>query len=640
MDRTSKLLIALCFVLILVWPAISRMIWPPPPPSVVRAPTPTTGTNGLSQTPALREAKISSLAPTPQPAPWITELEASGAKAPTDVLENDFVTVHFSAQGGGIGKVIFKKFDVEDEPPAAINSQSPSASLDIAHIGNLDFGSEYQLSVDKAAGKAVATRESDELSVTKTFSFKEGKPYELLAEVRIVNKSGGKLTSVNQPVEVTSVVEKDGKKLAVAKLVQPVSIAIGTASPLTHLDSDSELGFEWLSSKDKHSTGALYNVTDKPWYAFWQKPLYKSFYRVFPKPEPKEGEPASAGSMQWVAVRNQFFTMAISPVNHSLVAVHADAFPFARSDLPYARKDQKAIFVYADLEQFTLQPGAERVFSYDIYAGPREYKVLASLGKQQELIMGYGWWTAICKALLWMMSLFHGWFGNWGIAIIVMTVAIKLIFWPLTNASTRSMKRMQALAPKIKELQEKYADDMEKRNLETMKLYREYGVNPIGGCLPMLVQIPIFFALFTMLRSMVELRGASFLWIKDLSMPDTVARIPFPEFHFLWWDLGAIPVNPMPILMMVANVWQMKLSPTTVTDRSQKIMMWTMPFLFFFICYNFSSALALYWTVQTLLQAGQTYLIQSKTGEPLEKVKRPQATGFSFARPVDKKKKK
>ena len=171
------------------------------------------------------------------------------------------------------------------------------------------------------------------------------------------------------------------------------------------------------------------------------------------------------------------------------------------------------------------------------------------------------------------------------------------------------MKRMSKLQPKMAELKEKYPDDPNKMNQEMMKLYREFGVNPMGGCLPMLAQIPIFFGFFTMLQYAVELRNEEFLWwVKDLSQPDTIAHLPF-SIPFL-----GSGINVLPILMAVTMVLQMRMTPQTGDAMQRRIFMF-MPIIFFFFCYNFASALALYWTTQNIFSIGQTWLMQ-KMPEP------------------------
>jgi YidC/Oxa1 family membrane protein insertase len=586
MDKTGKIVIAAALALIIFWGPIQDVIWPPK--IVPMAPKSMSGTN------AMKKTTVKPGVPTAEPTPLVAQLKtiATEKKQELAVLENEHVLIHFSTLGGGIRKVVFKGYNVKDEPPASINDQTPTSALDLAKIGSLEFGEDYKL--ETSSGTVIARRETPEFSITKTYRLEQ--EYVLSAEIKLVNKTK----------QILSTPDK-----------QSPLLAIGTSSPLSHLEKGDYLGFGWLNEADKYATGTLYNVVDKPWYAFWQKPRFKSFTKEV--------------KARWICVHNQFFALIVTPKETQFSAIHADAVPFDRSSLPYARDDQKGIFVYASVQAPALAAEETRTLSYQIYAGPRDYKLLDALGQKQGYAMNYGMWAYFCKLLLGMMVWFHGLFGNWGVAIIAMTTVIKLIFWPLTNASTRSMKRMQFLAPKMKEIQERYRDDPQKLQKETWKLYADYGMtplSPLGGCLPMFVQIPIFFALFSMLRSTVQLRGAEFLWINDLSMPDTV-------FH-----IGSIPINPMPLLMVVAQIWQMRIMPATTTDPSQKMMMWMMPMVFLLICYNFASALALYWTVQTILQALQTYLIKNEPAVAPQKVKKPKSLGMMFGRALEEKRKK
>jgi YidC/Oxa1 family membrane protein insertase len=270
-----------------------------------------------------------------------------------------------------------------------------------------------------------------------------------------------------------------------------------------------------------------------------------------------------------------------------------------------------------------LAPGASTNWNFHIYAGPKEYKRLAALGQRQDQVLDLGMFEIFSKALLWMLGSFHTVFHNWGMAIVAVTVVIKLLFWPLTAISTRSMKQMQALAPKMNALKEKYKDDSKRMNEEMMKMYRDYRINPMAGCLPMVVQIPIFFAFYNMLRTAIELRGASFLWINDLSMADTIAHLPVLGYA----------INLMPLLMAATMIWQTRITPQAPNaDPSMKMMMWMMPATFLFFCYNFSSGLSLYWTVQNLLTILQTYLTRDKKVPPPQKVK--PRKGLSFMRPA------
>ena len=230
--------------------------------------------------------------------------------------------------------------------------------------------------------------------------------------------------------------------------------------------------------------------------------------------------------------------------------------------------------------------------------------------------MGFGGFFGFCaKPLLLSMNSLHGALSlPYGWAIIVITIIIKIVFWPLTNASTKSMKRMAALQPQMKTLQEKYKGDPKKMNEKLMEFMKEHKVNPMGGCLPMLLQIPVFFGFYTMLQSAIELRGAQFLWACDLSKPDTIFVIPGLGFIPFFGIAGlGLPLNPLPLLMGVTMLWQARLTPPSpgMDPVQQKIMKY-MPLMFLVFLYNFSAGLTLYWTVQNLLTIAQMKLTKAK----------------------------
>ena len=170
---------------------------------------------------------------------------------------------------------------------------------------------------------------------------------------------------------------------------------------------------------------------------------------------------------------------------------------------------------------FQLQPGQTYNARFEIYAGPKLYHRLAQLSHNEAEVMDFGIFKIVCQLLLNFMNLLHSWLHDYGLAILALTTIIKLTLWPIQNKANRSMRQMAALSPKIQELRDKYKDDPTRMNQEVMKLYKQYGINPVGGCLPMMIQIPIFFGLFKMLGQAVELRNAKFLWVKDL-----LSRIP------------------------------------------------------------------------------------------------------------------
>jgi YidC/Oxa1 family membrane protein insertase len=279
------------------------------------------------------------------------------------------------------------------------------------------------------------------------------------------------------------------------------------------------------------------------------------------------------------------------------------------AELPRANRKPfglQATLVYPSV---MLAPGGTIERQFHIYAGPKEFHTLARIGaafrNEIDLVMKYGgFFGFFAKILLLSMNGLHdGLHLSYALVIIVITVLIKLVFWPLTQASTRSMKRMATLQPQMKALQEKYKDDPAKMNRKVMEFMKEHKVSPMAGCLPMLIQLPIFIGFYQMIQSAIELRGARFLWAWDLSQPDTVFTIPGLDF----------PVNPLPLLMGVTMLWQARLTPPSpgMDPMQQKIMKY-MPLMFLFLLYNFSAGLTLYWTVQNLLTIAQMKLTRSK----------------------------
>jgi YidC/Oxa1 family membrane protein insertase len=272
------------------------------------------------------------------------------------------------------------------------------------------------------------------------------------------------------------------------------------------------------------------------------------------------------------------------------------------------------------LPGFELQPGQTNTLRVQLYTGPKLYGRIAKLGHDEAEIMNFGMWKLVSQALLNFMNLIHGWVGDYGFAIIILTACVKGVLWPLQNKANRSMRKMATLAPKMQELKEKYKDDPTRMNQEVMKLYKEHGVNPVGGCLPMMIQIPIFFGLFSMLGQAAELRNASFLWVSDLSQPDTLFVIPG-----LGWIPGlsipgvGLPFNILPFVMGATSVWLMRMTPKTGDITQQRIIMF-MPLIFLFFCYNFAAALALYYTTQNLFTILQLYQNQKQPLPVLEKV--------------------
>ena len=255
---------------------------------------------------------------------------------------------------------------------------------------------------------------------------------------------------------------------------------------------------------------------------------------------------------------------------------------------------------------FRLAPGQSLAESFQIYAGPKDLAQLRKLGGGQDAAMNFGMFGFVSEFLLWAMNSLNAVFHSYAAAIIVLTIIIKSLLWPIQNKATNQMRKMSLLSPKMTELREKYKDDPQKMNEEVMKLYKEYGVNPFSGCVPLLIQIPIFFGFYAMLGSAIELRNSSFLWVHDLSQPDTVFKLlgfshQHPSDRDGRHDDLAVGHH--------AQKWRRHAAAHLLFHAG----------VFLVFCYNYASGLALYWTTQNLFSIVQLYLTRNKPLPTLEK---------------------
>jgi YidC/Oxa1 family membrane protein insertase len=242
--------------------------------------------------------------------------------------------------------------------------------------------------------------------------------------------------------------------------------------------------------------------------------------------------------------------------------------------------------------------------SAKLYFGPKQSDILKSLNIKAEKIIDFGWFDIIAKPLVIGMNYSNKVTHNYGIDIILLTILIKIIFYPLSLKSYQSMNKMKKLQPQIQKLKEKYKDDKQKLNQEMMGMYKTQGVNPMGGCLPMVIQIPVFFALYKALSSAIELRHAPFMfWINDLSAPEDLF-----SFSVLGYSL---PIRILPLVMGITQVIQQKMTPTTADPMQEKMMLF-MPILFTFLFWGFPAGLVLYWLVNNVISIGQQYYINKK----------------------------
>jgi YidC/Oxa1 family membrane protein insertase len=302
------------------------------------------------------------------------------------------------------------------------------------------------------------------------------------------------------------------------------------------------------------------------------------------------------GQIAWAALEDRYFTSSIVPENAAPARLHIEL-------------EQEKILKASYIQPIDyINAGGKSIAEFQLFFGPKDISILAEAGYQLDKLVNFGMFDFIAKPCLYLMNFLYRFIPNYGFAIIILTILIKLILWPLGSKSYKSMSEMKKLQPLMSQIREKYKGDKQRMNQEIMGLYKTYKVNPLGGCLPMVVQIPIFFAFYRMLYQAIELRHAPFLgWINDLSAPDRLFHFNF-SIPFMEPPCG-IPV--LTIIMGGTMFLQQKMSPPMGDPAQAKIMMF-MPIVFTVIFINFSSGLVLYWLVNNILSISQQYYIQEK----------------------------
>jgi YidC/Oxa1 family membrane protein insertase len=300
-------------------------------------------------------------------------------------------------------------------------------------------------------------------------------------------------------------------------------------------------------------------------------------------------------TLEWIGLKRKFFFVLLEPRDGLLGA------SMKTNDVKLEK-----LQIDLDMPPVTLEPGGVAADTVRICAGPALIDVLASLGPGFDQVINFGFFDFFGKILMMGLLWFNKYVQNYGLAIILLTIVVRVGLFPLNQKSYKSMKEMQAVQPLVNELREKHKNNPQEMNKKMMALYREHKVNPLGGCLPMVFQMPIFIALFQALRNAVELRGAQFLWIADLSEPDRLFELTKPI---------NLPINLLPLLVIIAMVVQQRMTPMAAGGQSeaQQKMMQYMPIFFGFIFYNMPAGLTVYFLVTTVLGLVQQYFVQKAT---------------------------
>lgn len=354
-------------------------------------------------------------------------------------------------------------------------------------------------------------------------------------------------------------------------------------------------------------------------------------YTGIGKPTTKFGETEARKTVKWAGLNSKYFAalMIPDPALEAEYLLDENLQDNGKEPLPYIAVPKVAANLV--IPNLSLAANQSRTDYFSVYVGPKDASILKDIQLNTpnapnapeesiglEKIIDFGFFSVIVRPMKWILNAFYSIFRNYGIAIILLTVLVKLVSYPLMRKSYKSMNRMKKLQPLLTELKEKYRDDPQKLNRATMRLYKEHGVNPLGGCIPWIPQIPILFALFTLLGTAVELRDAPFfLWIDDLSAPDELFHLPF-TIPLIITQIDAIRI--LPFINGLTTFLQQKMmgGMTPAADNMQAKMMQFLPLIFVFVLYNWASGLILYWTCGNIFTIGQQYLLKLKDSDETE----------------------
>ena len=585
MDRTAIIVLIVCVLAIFLLRPLSEKFFPskPLPPGATNVQTaPLQGTNPPPTT--------ASTAPTTPTTAAAFPVANTNIPEQLEILSTTNARYTFTSHGGGLKLVELQpKTDSPRDTNQTVTLNRNSLAPALALLGADAIQGDGIFTLNKTDhGIRAEKLLTNGLALVKEFELSTN--YLVSAKVRMENRSSTNLSLPQQ------------------------EWVVGPATPMDATDRGDNVGVIWYNGSKTEDVGASGYFSPRGFMCTTRTPPLE--YR------------GGASNVFWAAAHNQYFALLAMPEHPG------QALVVRRIDLPRPTGEEaktvatngpppqgyEAAIIFPSLTLTNGQTLEQKVW---LYAGPKEYQTLNrvadALGNNVDQIMSFGWWGFVSKALLLGMNWMHQAIKiPYGWTIVGITFLIKLVFWPLTASSTRSAKRMQALQPQIKAIQEKYKEDPMKAQKKTMEFYKENKVNPMGSCLPMLLQIPVFFGFFRMIQSAIELRGAHWLWVKDLAKPDTLFWIPGLGFiPFIGVPGVGLPFNLLPLIMGATMLWQARLTPPSPgMDPSQQAIMKYLPLIFLVGLYNFSAGMTLYWTTNNLLTILQTKLTKNITVTP------------------------
>ncbi len=580
------LIIAALFGAMLAWGPVYQKFLAPPPVAVTPGVVTEATTNAVPPPVEVVAPVVVKAQPAVVDAPVLQAATTARRPEETFVISNQFIHATLTSRGGGVVSVELPSFSVtkKDLRPVVLDFKRFPA---LAYEGweGLDVGADYSITVlsNGVAARLEATR-ADGVRLERHIAL--GERYLLTVQDRLINTAG----------EV--------------RAVPAVAMTLGDMEMLEGEERMTGVEFLGIDSLPSAGGGGVRHWMSKRWFSddltvadyFQEEPIRGHGCIGRPKmtkPLPHRVRERISQNMDWVAARNKYFVQILAPQGG---AVGCDLIADREVDPtedPAQSRSWASVAVplrVAGAVRFperVLAPGEAAVRSLEYYVGPKELSTIRPLGRHMKEVMDFGTLKWVCEILVVALTWLYAVIPNYGVAIILLTLIVRVIFWPLTHKGTESMKRMQELQPKVKALQDQYRDKPQKLQQETMALYRENKVNPLGGCLPMLIQIPVFFALFNVLRSGIELRYAGFLWIGDLSAAENLLAGVLP-----------FPINILPLVMAATQAWQQHLTPSAGDPAQQKMMMF-MPVIMLLFLYSMPSGLVLYWTANQVMMIVQ-----------------------------------
>ena len=484
----------------------------------------------------------------------VVQSVTQGSTGEVVFVETDNLKVELNTFGAGINKVWLKKYTVDIDHPDELFQLMNDSGEDI-------FMAQGGLLVQ---GREFPTHKTQFTSTNKSYKLAEGKDS---VDVEFVwNSPDGitykKIYTFSRDSYVVDI------KYKVFNTTSKEWVGY-QYNQFKRTQVDAQNSFNPATMVPSYTGGAIYNEQEK--------------YRKISFSDMQDENLSFLTTNGWIGMLQHYFVGSWLLQENSKYEIFTNKLA-----------GNKYFLGYKSLNPVIIQAGSAGELSSELFIGPKLSKRLEAAAPGLELTVDFGWLTPISSPLFWLLDKINSIVGNWGWAIIILTILIKLVFFPLSAASHKSMANMRKMTPRIKTLKERYGDDKQKLNQAMMKLYKEEKINPLGGCLPILIQIPVFIALYWALLESVELRQAPWiLWIKDLSAPD--------------------PYFILPILMGVSMLAQQSLSAVAMDPMQKRIMM-AMPVVFTFFFLFFPAGLVLYWTVNNLLTIAQQYTINKKMG--------------------------